>query len=85
MGGLQVVDVVKRGGHATLRITFAEGIPAVRSGEAVRQLESLIGFSEKISDRHWAFDVNPKGDLDGARALVSELERDGVLVESAVT
>jgi len=84
-GSLHVVDVLQRGGHATLRITFAEGAPVERRAEAVGRLESLVGFSEKISDRHWAFDVNPSADSDRARALVADLEQEGVLVASAVT
>ncbi len=84
-GRLQVVDVLKRGGHATLRVTFADSVPAVRRNETVQRLEALVGFAERISDRRWAFDINPNGDQDGARALVSELQRGGVLVKSAVT
>jgi hypothetical protein len=84
-GSLHVVELVARGGHATLRITFADDAPDDRRADAVRQLESLVGFSEKISDQHLAFDVNPTGDLDRARAFVSELEREQVLIASAVT
>lgn len=84
-GILHVVAVIERGGHATLRITFAEGVPADRRAGAVRKLESLVGFSEKISEQDWAFDINPTGGSDRARTLVAELEQDGVLVTSAVT
>jgi hypothetical protein len=84
-GRLQVVEVVERGGHATLRVTFADGIAADRRDDAVQRLEGLVGFSEKVSDRHWAFDVNPRGDVDAARAVVSELVSNGILVDSAVT
>jgi len=84
-GRLQVVDVLKPGGHATLRVTFADSVAADRLNETVQQLEALVGFAERISDHDWAFDINPNGDLGGARALVSELESDGVLVETAVT
>ena len=50
-GRLQVVDVLECVGHATLRVTFANGVPDQR-------LEAAVGFSEKISDRHWASDMN---------------------------
>src|SRR5688500_3834053 len=56
-GLLQIVGVVERGGHATFRVTFADGIPGDRVDDAVQRLEALVGFSERISDRHWAFDV----------------------------
>jgi hypothetical protein len=53
--------VLKRGGHATMRITFSDEIPDSQRGEVVQRLEVFIGFSERISDRHWAVDVNPEG------------------------
>ena len=77
--------VLERGGHASLRITFAEGISTDRRAETVQHLESLVGFSAKISEQDWAFDINPTGDSGAARAFVAELEREGILVTSAVT
>jgi hypothetical protein len=84
-GSLLVVAVLERCGHATLRITFSEGISTHRRAETVHHLESLVGFSEKVSEQDWGFDINPTGDSGAARAFVAELEREGILVTSAVT
>jgi hypothetical protein len=76
----RILEVVRRGGHKTLRVFFA---PEVVEPDRLAMLESLNrwrGFYENGDGRMYAVDVEPDGDYAAVCDQLWEWEQAGRLV-----
>jgi Domain of unknown function (DUF4265) len=58
----RVVEVVRRGGHKTLRVLFAPEVTESERLEMLRSLHQWRAFHENCDSRLYAIDVEPDGD-----------------------
>jgi hypothetical protein len=64
-------EVVRRSGHRTVWITFAEDIPRERRLELAKELNEWKGYFENADGRYFAVDIEPDGDY---QRIVTEIE-----------
>lgn len=75
----EIRRVVRRSGHRTLRVIFAESTsPEERTARLTRMAPLGVTF-EGANARYFALDVVPEGDYAAARASLAAAEEEGVL------
>jgi hypothetical protein len=57
-----ITEVVRRGGHKTLRVLFPTEVGEPKRLEMLRSLHRWRGFHENCDGRLYAIDVEPEGD-----------------------
>jgi hypothetical protein len=80
-----VLEVVSRSGHSTIRLTFSESASRDQRDEVIKRPGQLVGNAEHMAGDHWAVDVNPGVDVEVALALLAKHEQAGVIARSAHT
>jgi hypothetical protein len=75
----RIIEVVRRGGHKTLRVFFAENIPVSEQEEYLKQLNQLRAFYEGANERFYAIDVEPDGDYQAVCNQLWAWEQQGIL------
>ena len=75
----EIVSVVKRSGHATLRVFLDDAAPADARASLFAAFERFRAVSEKATASYLAVDVAPDGDMAGLRAELDRWEEQGVL------
>ncbi len=73
------VEVAKPSGHRTLYIVFAPSATDEIRGEALEEMNRLVGYVEKANSDAWLVDVNPEGDYDSAIRYLDGLRASGYL------
>src|SRR3954453_23115266 len=61
-----VLELVSRSGHSTIRLTFSEGATHAQREEVLTHLERLVGNAEHMEGEHWAVDLKPGADVEAA-------------------
>lgn len=74
-----VKELVRAGGHQTLRVFFADSVPYDESPVLLDQLRSLRAAYERGNATDFAIDVEPGGDYEGVRARLDDWEATGIL------
>lgn len=75
-----VREVVRRGGHTTLRVVLRAGPRERERREALlAELRAMNVVFESWSNTFFALDVGPEADLDAVLACLEALEADDVL------
>jgi hypothetical protein len=75
----RVVEVVKPGGHRTLRFFFSKDLADEEQGAFLARIRELGADIERADARLVAVDVPPEADYNNTCDLLALLERDGVL------
>ncbi len=75
----QVLAVVRRSGHDTLRISFCDQLPREAQEPVIAQVQALGGELERANAQFLAIDIPPGVDVDAIRALLDQQEAEGVL------
>jgi hypothetical protein len=68
----RIVEAVRRSGHRTIRIFFAEQIPRREQEPILAELDALHATHERAGGRLLALDVEPEADY---RAVLEHLQR----------
>lgn len=75
----EITQVVRRSGHRTLRVLFAEGTPSEKKPPILDRLNELQAFYERASDVFYAFDVTPEADYQVICDQLWQWEQEGLL------
>ncbi|MDP9371920.1 MAG: DUF4265 domain-containing protein [Chloroflexota bacterium] len=75
----EVVEVVRRSGHRTIRLVFAPQLSADGRSQLVRKLNEMHAYYERAGSGLYAFDVEPQGDYQAVRNQLDEWEKQGLL------
>jgi hypothetical protein len=75
----QVREVVRRSGHRTVRVLFAEHVSPRQQQEILGALDELRAGYERGTRRLVAVDVRPEGDYFGVCAYLGRCARAGLL------
>ena len=75
----RIVEVVRRGGHKTLRVFFDKGLGESEQLSMLSQLHRWKAFHEHARGHFWAVDVEPDGDYQAVCNQLWEWEQAGKL------
>lgn len=75
----QVRRVVRRSGHATLRVVFFESVPETERAPLLTSLAGHEATFEAADERYFVLDVDPAGDLGAVRQQLDAWESAGML------
>jgi hypothetical protein len=75
----EIREVVRSGGHRTLRVVFTNGCSAEAQSLVLDPLAKLGVTFERATAKHLALDVVPEGRYDTVCEALAKLEADGVL------
>jgi Domain of unknown function (DUF4265) len=75
----KAVEVVRRGGHKTLLVTFSPEAGEAEVADMLRRLERWGASRERFHGRFYGIDVGPDGDFDEVLFQLDEWEQEGLL------
>ena len=75
----EVVEIVRRSSHRTIRVIFAPELSADEHTRLVRKLNEMHAYYEHTGSGLYAFDVEPQGDYQAVRNQLEEWEKQGLL------
>jgi Domain of unknown function (DUF4265) len=75
----EVMEVVRRSGHKTLRVLFAEEMPDEDIAQILSELNRAHAHYEKATSHFYAFDVEPDADYPAICTYLFEREQAGLL------
>jgi Domain of unknown function (DUF4265) len=74
-----VLQVVKRGGHRTLWVTFTDQRSSAERGELLKELNVWKAYYEGADGTYFAIDVEPGGDYAAVTSRLSSWQALGLL------
>jgi hypothetical protein len=74
-----VSELVKSGGHNTLRVSFTDALPESERPELLRRLNDHRAYFEGANSGYFAIDVGPDGDYVAVRSQLDEWAEAGLL------
>lgn len=75
----RVHKVVAKSGHRTLRALLNENVDLGEWKKLIGRLSDYGAVQIQVSERFFAFDIQPKGDYDSLYLKLEELEEEGIL------
>jgi hypothetical protein len=75
----EIVAVVRRSGHKTLRVLIEESTPSDEASRLLETLNTMKPFYEQASQRFYAFDVEPEVDYQAVCDQLWQWEQEGLL------
>jgi hypothetical protein len=85
-GKPKILEVVRRGGHKTLRVFFDQSLTQAQQLRLLKKLQVWKAFHEHAGGHFWAVDVEPDGHYQAVCDKLWEWEQAGKLqYETGVT
>jgi hypothetical protein len=81
----RIVEVVRRGGHKTLRVLFSESVPVDERQRLLKGLNRFKAYYENADDRLYAVDVEPDGDYQAVSDQLATWVQEGIIEYETVT
>ncbi|HEX5501347.1 MAG TPA: DUF4265 domain-containing protein [Thermomicrobiales bacterium] len=75
----EIIEVVRRSGHKTLRVLMEEATPADEVRRLLETLNAMKASYERGSRRFYAFDVEPEADYQAVCDQLWQWEQEGLL------
>jgi hypothetical protein len=75
----RVHKVVAKSGHRTLRALLNENVDLGEWKKLIARLSDYGAVQIQVSERFFAFDIQPKGDYDSLYLKLEDLEEQGIL------
>ena len=74
-----VSELVRSGGHRTLRVSFSDSVAESERPNLLRTLNQLKTSYEGANVRHFAIDIEPEGDYEAVCDRLADWEAQGLL------